>query len=401
MIWKTVRSNKKEVKPPDPAYVIGRKLTEPMKELSVVNDGDHSRLLNKFYRAGKGSTLNVAFMGGSITKGYYAPPDEQYVNLVVNNLSENFTNVNCINASLPDTGSYVGVHRLDRDVLSKNPDIIFAEFSSDDSEEYTDRDKSAFENLIRNSLLSNGSPAVVVLATSDEDGKSFAQYHTEIAEKYNLPVLSYGEPVRYAINQGFIKWRDISEDSVNPNSVGHKIIAEIINDYINPIIKECKNMTHTVNLPGVPDIVTNSKYQNANIITPFDFEREDIELVYTGMFNVQGEESSGGIWVADSADYVRNSVSDEQAFKLQVKCSRLGLVYMKRPDGGIFNIKINGKQVASIDTQGESRIAAEEVYDSANTGYPSDILRNIEIVPAGNTPADSRKICVISAVLYA
>jgi hypothetical protein len=285
-------------------------------------------------------------------------------------------------------------------VLSENPDIIFIEFSVNDSAEHSERDKSAFESIIRSSLFNYNAPAVVIIETTSRDGITFEKEHTEIAKVYNLPVLSFGKPMHYAIDKGFIQWSDIAEDYVHPNVTGHKILAGIINDYMNTLIKESKDMTDVYSLPSVPNAVANSKFENADIITPFDIEKKDAEFVYTGAFNALPNSFGGfdSYWILSSSPNGKVNITKEDYFKLQVNAARIGIIYGKVPGGGIFDVKINGNLAAEIDTQGENQLAAEEIYDSADTGYPSTNQRNIEIIPkeSGNT----QKIYIVSAILY-
>src|SRR5690606_2333378 len=77
-------------------------------------------------KAKKGSSLTVAFIGGSITQSNtgYRPQTARYLQWVFPDID--FT---WINAGVAGTGTDLGAFRLEEQVLRYHPDLVFIEFA--------------------------------------------------------------------------------------------------------------------------------------------------------------------------------------------------------------------------------------------------------------------------------
>ena len=92
-------------------------------------------LENSFIKLNNEKSFNVAFFGGSITEGAGASCYEKsWAGRFTAWLDEKFPNcqINGIQASIGGTSSSLGVFRCDKDVLSKDPDLVFIEFAVND-----------------------------------------------------------------------------------------------------------------------------------------------------------------------------------------------------------------------------------------------------------------------------
>lgn len=122
--------------------------------------------------------LTVAFIGGSLTEGEVdyegtslSNPNLKWANVLVGFLSWllPFRPIKAVNAGLGGTGSQYGAARFSRNVLSYNPDLIFIEFSCNDSpmleEECNEDGKNErqiwLESMIRQCMAADKVPAVV------------------------------------------------------------------------------------------------------------------------------------------------------------------------------------------------------------------------------------------------
>ena len=116
-----------KVIPEDTPYVIENGITDRMKALADYIDGNRARLAKVFKKAQAGEPITVAYLGGSITQGSSAGPTTCYAFLTTKWLEEKFpeSKITYVNAGIGATGSYIGVFRTDRDVLSQNPDLVF------------------------------------------------------------------------------------------------------------------------------------------------------------------------------------------------------------------------------------------------------------------------------------
>ena len=131
-----------ELKAPvnDGAVDIAQGCTENMLIRSVLNEGDTSRLAQKLKNAvdNPKETTKITFLGDSITAGSVtSSSSNQYVNQFKTWWEENVSYyVDVTNAGIGATDSYLGVHRVQKDVLDAQPDIIFIEFINDVDNEF-------------------------------------------------------------------------------------------------------------------------------------------------------------------------------------------------------------------------------------------------------------------------
>ena len=128
--------------------------------------------------------LCFGVIGGSITGGAAATNGNSYSVLVLKWLKEQFpdADIEYVNAGIGATGSQFGVHRAERDLLSKNPDFVIVEFSVNDrSNEYR---CETYEGLIRKIINWNPETAILGLNTMDFNGDNVQEEHNEILSHY-------------------------------------------------------------------------------------------------------------------------------------------------------------------------------------------------------------------------
>lgn len=221
-------------------------ITKEMIKNSLVSKGDLSRLTEVLKKAQSGQDITVAFLGGSITQGCNATRQENcYASRAYLWFKDTFSNINInfINAGVGATGSIIGVHRVQRQVLDKNPDIIFIDFAVNDKS--TIYDKVAYESLIRSMLSIENPPAIVEVFMSNFDGSNVQAQQIEIGKKYNIPMISFRDTVHSEIEKGNFKWGDVATDEVHPNDYGHFIISELLIDFIKSVLDDINKTDNT------------------------------------------------------------------------------------------------------------------------------------------------------------
>ena len=215
-------------------YTLDGDLTQHMIDMSRLNEGNKVRVANVIKKMKNGEEVTVGYIGGSITQGTSAGNELCYARLTTNYLEEMYPDakINYVNAGIGATGSYIGVHRVTDDLLSHSPDLVFVEFSVNDTTEFTERNKESYDSLLRTIWNSSANPAIITVATTQEDGTSFQEQHAEIVKHYDLPMISYRNTILDTIEHGDIVWKDISGDNIHPNVPGHKIVAQLLKAYI-------------------------------------------------------------------------------------------------------------------------------------------------------------------------
>lgn len=187
--------------------------------------------------------FRLGFLGGSITEGACASsPDKRYATLVTKALSGKYpeTDIVEINAGIGGTGSSLGIFRMERDVLSKEPDMLFVEFAVND---FGFADTGIYmENIIRNAKKYKEDMPICFIFTIEEamleiyekgEVPDNIQKLTRLCEYYSVPFIDVG----YTLFKNFGK--SIKEftshyfhDNCHPIDVGYARYADLILEFL-------------------------------------------------------------------------------------------------------------------------------------------------------------------------
>jgi lysophospholipase L1-like esterase len=194
--------------------------------------------------ARKGEELSVVFLGGSLTWGAQAtnPMDTSFRALVEKRLVETYPKARFRfgDAAIGGTGSQLAAFRLDRDVLSLNPDLVFLDFTIND-DPYSAPSPgrlASYESLVRR-LVQAGIPVVQVILPAKKDvlanppARPLDAKHKEIAAAYGLPVADAVTMAKQRVAGGSATpdqlW-DLPEDQTHPGDAGYALYAETVWD---------------------------------------------------------------------------------------------------------------------------------------------------------------------------
>lgn len=178
-------------------------------------------------------SLNVVYFGGSITaqEGWRVHASNKLTEL----FGANNINVTNINSSVGGTGAGYGWKRLGRDVISKNPDIVFIEFAVNDSNSPTAA--ADMESLVRNLNSLENRPVIIFVYTTvmDFDTNTFAiAEHERIAKAYGIPTISIHDKMLTYYNADAKFKSDWDSkvylpDGTHPNAEGSTLYGEYVN----------------------------------------------------------------------------------------------------------------------------------------------------------------------------
>lgn len=330
-------------------YKLGGALTDRMVALSELNTGNQARLAGAMKKAAAGEAVTVAYIGGSITQGSSAGDSGCYARLVTDWFEETYPDsaINYVRAGIGATGSYIGVHRVQRDVLDNDPDIVFVEFSVNDTTEDTMRNVNSYDSLLRKIWNAESAPAVVCIGMTQDSGISFQNYHSDIAKSYDLPFISYRNAILDVIDEGYIKWTDISDDNIHPNTQGHKVLAQIVTHYLASVNENKDNITGAESDFSTP--YTKDKFADADLITPANSDASDP----SGKITAKADNNFGnfmGCWTARGS----NLFDGENTCLVfeNVEAKNIGLLFGKVTGGGtVLDVYIDDVLVNSVDTR--------------------------------------------------
>lgn len=344
--------------------------TEDMIRRAVVNPGNTARLADAMKRAQAGEKITIGTIGGSITQGTAASTtDERYANRALQWWAKAFpkAQLDFVNAGIGATDSYIGVHRVDADLLSKKPDVVIVEFSVNDTDAALNL--QTYDSLVRKILQAENHPAVILLFTTQEDGTSLQDTHMQIGSAYNLPMISYKNAVLPEIEAGKFTWKDISPDNIHPNSVGHGIIGELLWSYFNSVYAkldqiDTSDLTFTAT-PVTKDLYAKGQLLDSKTLTPK---------------TMQGFEQ------AEVSNQFPNDWTTKEGGELtfEVTGSNIGVLYYKTVDGksGKYCVYVDDRLIQVLDgdfTGGWGNYAqAQQVYTSDTPSTHTVTIKQLE-----------------------
>lgn len=344
--------------------------TEDMIRRAVVNPGNTARLADAMKRAQAGEKITIGTIGGSITQGTAASTtDERYANRALQWWAKAFpkAQLDFVNAGIGATDSYIGVHRVDADLLSKKPDVVIVEFSVNDTDAALNL--QTYDSLVRKILQAENHPAVILLFTTQEDGTSLQDTHMQIGSSYNLPMISYKNAVLPEIEAGKFTWKDISSDNIHPNSVGHGIIGELLWSYFNSVYAkldqiDTSDLTFTAP-PVTRDLYAKGQLLDSKTLTPK---------------TMQGFEQ------AKVSNQFPNDWTTKEGGELtfEVTGSNIGVLYYKTVDGksGQYCVYVDDRLIQVLDgdfTGGWGNYAqAQQVYTSDTPSTHTVTIKQLE-----------------------
>ncbi len=344
---------------------------------------DDSALAAVMKKARSGEPVTIACIGGSITQGTISAgaadsqPDFQkcYVDIFFAWWKDTFpeTDFHFINAGLGATDSYLGVHRVQKDVLDYQPDLVLVEYSVNDGSSIID--KRNYDNLVRRILLSESNPAVMLLFMGQTSGASAQDIHSLIGFNYKLPMLSYINVISAMMDNGLYTDKQLSGDITHPSALGHAITGELLWKYLNTVYTEMDSLQEPQPFDAAP--VTNEVYISSEIL-------DSLSLTPTTL---------GSFVKSSKMDAFPNSWTCDEGegdLVFTVNCTRLGLLYYCTTDGsgGQFEVYVDGEYTASLDADFSNGwgnyAAAREIYSSKEAA-----LHTVEIRKAADSTGDS------------
>lgn len=213
-----------------------------MKEKSLCSLGYVNKMKDVLLKAENGEHVTVAYIGGSITEGYTVNSDKCYAFQTYRHFVTTYgepENCSYVNAGLSGTPSILGAFRLERDVLSHDPDIVFIEFAVNDGTDI--KYQTAFEGLIRSIYEHDPDTAIVLLFSRTEDGYTAQSNMKMIGDYYDLPMISYADGITYMFDNDQLTWKEFSNDQSHPNADGHAIVSDMIVYYLQQVTSTARS----------------------------------------------------------------------------------------------------------------------------------------------------------------
>jgi len=205
--------------------------TPAIRERGLVSPGDTARLAAVMAKARRGEEICVAAIGGSITAGGLQTKDPQnrYVVRVAAGFTQAFpqAKVRFVNAGIGGTNSLYGAMRVQRDVLSKQPDLVIVEYAVNDNHPVP-MFWASYEGVLRQILRAPQQPAVVQLFFMQRQGQNAQETQHMLGRHYDLPMVSFRDAWWPELYSGRAQWETMYADVVHPNDTGHILASELL-----------------------------------------------------------------------------------------------------------------------------------------------------------------------------
>lgn len=344
---------KEEEKPKSEEEIIRMK----MIERSLISTGNTERIQKAITKAKNGEEVTLAYLGGSITQGVGATPDNKtcYAALSAKLFAEKFAEdenkVNYVNAGIAGTPSLLGITRCNNDIISTRPDVVFVEFAVNDGTDTTSRD--VYESLVRKLLNSETSPAVVLIFTVLSNGYTAQDNMQAVGEHYDLGMISVREAITPEIDAGRMTFiGEYAVDEAHPSNFGHALISDFIGYYLD-MAEAAESSPYT--MPS--DVQFMASFENLeNITEGSEYIISNGDFVY-GIANCftynKGWKRSGGV--------------ENSPIVMEFGFSKLTIAYkqVNSKTNGAADVYIDGEKVKTLKGYSENgwgNVVTEIVY---------------------------------------
>jgi hypothetical protein len=287
-----------------------------------------------------GGTVNLGFIGGSVTAGASATTDAaRYTNRFSNFLSSQFSDAqfSVSSAGRAMTTSRFACSRVAEDLLAAFPDLIVLEFAVDDDAADSAGTVGAMEGLVRQCLAYGPDVPVIMMAAMDTSGSGVNQrYHEYVAAHYQIPLISFRDACKPLLDNATLAQADLFGTGAYPNDNGHLICGYLLYDYVSRCY-ESMLRGQTAAAVAMPAPLLTDRYQFAGMYASND---TTIKVVDAGGWNSVNQENSRlGFFSRHARD---SAVISTSAREIVIMCQY-------EPAQSLINVYDNGALVQTID----------------------------------------------------
>ena len=301
----------------------------------------------------------VAFIGGSITEM------DGYRPMVSKWLESSFpeTQFDFVNAGISSTCSTTGAFRLERDVLSSNPDLILIEFAVNDDQDASHSREACIrgmEGIIRHIKREHPSTDLVVtyfvnppMLETWQQGKiplSVAA-HEQVMEHYGVSSVVLAKEIAERITAGSFTWKDYG--GTHPAPAGNQIAANLVQDLLDTAWHLNKNLRIEEDTETKPEDAVKSlrkpidpnSYQSGKLTKVTEAKIDaDWTVGIPDWKNLRGSMRSR----FENLTFLHASKVDAE-LSLDFDGSAIGLFILAGPDAGQVEYSVDGQPFKTKD----------------------------------------------------
>ena len=307
---------------------------------------------NFFSKIERGEDITVAYIGGSITaQPGWRPKTLDYFRRTYPEIT--FTE---INAAITGTNSYLGVSRIQRDILDSDPDLIFIEFAVNDAGGAFSQ--KTFEGMVRKALANDITTDICFAYTATVhqvnhllEGRyqPSAQVMEDVAEHYGIPSIHMVVKVAQLLEAGKLNFvARLPEDGTG--MIGGKIVFSP--DGAHPYPETGHELYLEAIKRALPAIENASTHAREVIPAPLDENHwQDVKLiplddvtVSPGWKKLSPESSSIAKKFSNFLPAIWMAEEPHASIEFTFDGSAVGLYGVKGPDVGQLLVQIDDQE---------------------------------------------------------
>ncbi|MBM4075895.1 MAG: SGNH/GDSL hydrolase family protein, partial [Planctomycetes bacterium] len=307
---------------------------------------------NFFSKIERGEDITIAFIGGSITAQPGWRPK------ILEHFKQSYPEIKFteINACITGTNSYLGVSRIQRDILDHDPDLIFIEFAVNDADGAFS--EKTFEGMVRKALANEIATDICFVYTAtikqvnhllEGRYQPSAQAMEDVANHYGIPSIHLVVQVARLLQAGKLEFvaplpKDgsgsingkivFSPDGAHPYpETGHELYVEAIKRALPSI-----NNASTNARQEIPTPLNDNHWQDVKLIPLVDVTLSPGWKKLSPQDNSIAEQFTRflpAIWMAEEP---------HASIEFTFHGSAVGLYGVKGPDVGGLLVQIDDQE---------------------------------------------------------
>lgn len=307
--------------------------------------------------------LDIVYIGGSVTNGRGSSFGSSWRELTTKWFRENYktATINETNAAIGGTSSMWGLARLEKDVLSKNPDLVFIEFAVNDSYAgFTEMQSAVFMDAMIRRINEYNSKTDIVIVFVTDNSKREKEYinvkgHRTVAEYYGIPCVDAGKALINEMNSSGKAWEYYFTDSVHPGDEGYKVYAAEVRKTLEALLQ--KATTASAVEHKLSDKAATTSVLKKLIAVEVEKVKYDSNWLYREKAKVSiGNKSELG------------ARKQGATVTYEFEGSVVGCIYNAKKNGNI-KVSIDGGNEKTFSLSGDTSGCIERVfYDNLNSG---------------------------------
>src|SRR5690606_8865640 len=317
-----------------------------LSDFNSAEECDVRRGLPHFFeKINSGEDITIAFIGGSLTQANFC-----YRLQISNFIQQQYPQVGFkwINAGISGTGTDLGAFRIEEQVLSQNPDLVFIDFAVNGA--YADGMEGIVRQIIQHNFRTDICFIYAILGShtaSYQQGKvpSHIRNLEQLADHYGIPSVHMGMESAYLEAEGKLLWKGseteagtkilFSHDGIHPLKKGGDLYAMAMARSILKMSKQDKDEAEM----ALPNALHTELWDEAHMYSPreiasFDQHWRDVSSNDSHLNMFSG-------WF----DTLTTAYQAQATCSFSFEGDLFGLFDIGGPEAGQLEIWIDGKKV--------------------------------------------------------